>query len=111
KRDDYAWWRARLTRLLAQSDFVRIDHFRAFSAYWEIPAQAPDARTGRWVPGPGASFFDALVRHWHGGELPLVAEDLGTIDDAVIHLREHARLPGMRVLQFGFDGDPRNLHL
>jgi 4-alpha-glucanotransferase len=107
--DDYAWWRARLARQLEQTDIVRIDHFRALSAYWEIPKDAPDARGGRWVKGPGIDFFRRL-RH-HLGELPLVAEDLGTIDEDVHRLREQAGLPGMRVLHFAFDGSPHNPHL
>jgi 4-alpha-glucanotransferase len=107
--DDFAWWRARLHRVLAHTDVVRIDHFRAFAAYWEVPFGAPDARGGRWVTGPGIAFFEAIERH--GGKLPLVAEDLGIIDDAVVELRRAAGLPGMRVLQFAFGGDADNTHL
>jgi 4-alpha-glucanotransferase len=108
-KDDFAWWRHRLSRVLSHTDMVRIDHFRAFSAYWEVPYGAPDARKGRWVKGPGMAFFDAVRRDL--GELPLVAEDLGDIDQDVHALRLGANLPGMRVLQFAFDGDPHNLHL
>jgi 4-alpha-glucanotransferase len=107
--DDFLWWRTRLSRALTHTDIVRIDHFRAFSAYWEVPFGAPDARTGRWVKGPGIGFFEALGRHC--GKLPLVAEDLGLIDDEVIELRRAAQLPGMRVLQFAFSGDAANPHL
>ncbi|MCC6523504.1 MAG: 4-alpha-glucanotransferase [Polyangiaceae bacterium] len=107
--NDYLWWRGRLARVLAQADHVRIDHFRGLAAYWEVPAGAPDARTGKWVDGPGLAFFRALERHM--GKLPLIAEDLGIIDDAVIALREAAGLPGMRVLQFGFGGGADNPHL
>jgi 4-alpha-glucanotransferase len=107
--DDFAWWRARLSRALEQTDVVRIDHFRALSAYWEVPAGAPDARGGRWVRGPGRAFFEAMERHL--GRVPLVAEDLGTIDDDVHRLRHEAGLPGMRVLQFAFGGPPDNVHL
>lgn len=107
--DDFRWWWARIRRVLAHTDIVRIDHFRAFAAYWAIPHGSPDARSGKWVEGPGIAFFDALKRH--GGELPLIAEDLGIIDDAVVNLRKSAGLPGMRVLQFGFGGDAENTHL
>ncbi|MDC0745087.1 4-alpha-glucanotransferase [Polyangium mundeleinium] len=106
--DDFSWWRARLRRVLAHTDIARIDHFRAFAAYWEIPFGAPDARSGRWVKGPGLAFFQALERH---GKMPLVAEDLGMIDEAVHELRRAAGLPGMRVLQFAFGGDADNTHL
>lgn len=108
-KDDFRWWWARIRRVLAHTDVVRIDHFRAFAAYWAIPHGSPDARKGKWVEGPGMAFFDALKRH--GGELPLIAEDLGIIDDAVVALRKGAGLPGMRVLQFGFGADANNTHL
>lgn len=108
-KDDFGWWWSRIRRVLAHTDVVRIDHFRGFAAYWEIPFGAPDARSGKWVDGPGIAFFDALKRH--GGDLPLIAEDLGIIDDAVVALRKGAGLPGMRVLQFGFGGDAQNTHL
>ncbi|MSP25670.1 MAG: 4-alpha-glucanotransferase [Myxococcales bacterium] len=107
--DEFAWWRARLARALVHCDVVRIDHFRAFSAFWAVPAGSADARSGAWRPGPGIAFFEALTRAW--GKLPLVAEDLGLIDEPVHELRRAAGLPGMRVLQFAFDGDPNNPHL
>ncbi len=105
---NYTWWVDRMERTLQLCDRVRIDHFRAFAAYWEVPAEAPDARTGRWVRGPGVAFFTALRAAL--GELPLLAEDLGDVDKAVHALRDEVGLPGMRVLQFGFDGDYANLH-
>jgi 4-alpha-glucanotransferase len=108
-RDGYRWWIARLQRALAQTDLVRIDHFRGFSAYWAVPAGSQDARTGRWQPGPGLPMFQAL-RKGLGG-LPLIAEDLGVVDDALVALRDGAGLPGMRVLQFAFGGDSANLFL
>ncbi len=116
-KDGYRWWIARMQRALTQTDLVRIDHFRGFSAYWAIPAGAEDARQGRWLPGPGLPLFKALK---HGlaascdaktGALPLIAEDLGVVDDALVALREGAGLPGMRVLQFAFGGDNLNLFL
>lgn len=108
-KDDFAWWRARLRRVLTHTDICRIDHFRAFAAYWAVPFGAPDARSGRWRKGPGHAFFEAIREH--EGELPLVAEDLGIIDDAVTEVRKAARLPSMRVLQFAFGGDADNPHL
>lgn len=107
--DDYRWWRTRLGRTLAHADIVRIDHFRGLASYWEVPFGAQDARGGRWVKGPGLKFFEAIERH--EGRLPLVAEDLGIIDDEVVALREAAGLPGMRVLQFAFGGGADNTHL
>ncbi len=108
-KDDFAWWRQRLRRVLTHTDICRIDHFRAFAAYWAVPFGAPDARNGRWRKGPGSAFFEAILKH--EGALPLVAEDLGIIDDEVTAVRKAAKLPSMRVLQFGFGGGPENTHL
>ena len=105
----YDWWVARMRRALSLADRVRVDHFRAFAAYWAVPADAPDARGGRWVPGPGRGLFDALRQAL--GALPILAEDLGTIDEAVHRLRADAGLPGMRVLQFAFGGGAEDHHL
>jgi 4-alpha-glucanotransferase len=101
--EDYSWWASRLSFLLRRVDLVRIDHFRGFEAYWEIPAGSATAAPGRWVPGPGHHFFEALRRRL--GALPLVAEDLGVITPPVETLRDEFDLPGMRVLQFGFGPD------
>jgi 4-alpha-glucanotransferase len=101
--DDYSWWAARLSLLLRRVDVIRIDHFRGFEAYWEIPAGSATAASGRWVPGPGRHFFEAMRRRV--GSLPLVAEDLGLITPPVEALRDEFDLPGMRVLQFGFGPD------
>ncbi|AKT42202.1 4-alpha-glucanotransferase [Chondromyces crocatus] len=108
-KNDFAWWRTRLGRTLAHADVVRIDHFRGLASYWEIPFGAPDARGGRWVEGPGMAFFEAIERH--EGRLPLIAEDLGMIDQEVLDLRHKADLPGMRVLHFAFGGGADNTHL
>jgi len=105
----YRWWIDRLRSLLAHVDLVRLDHFRAFAAAWHVPAGAMTAETGQWLPGPGASLFRALEESL--GRLPLIAEDLGLITDDVRRLRDQFGLPGMRVLQFAFDGDPKNLML
>jgi 4-alpha-glucanotransferase len=101
----HAWWIRRLRTMREMVDIIRLDHFRGFEAYWEVPAAAETAIHGRWVEGPGAAFFEALFQAL--GELPLVAEDLGLITPEVRALRKRLRLPGMRVLQFGFGGDPR----
>jgi 4-alpha-glucanotransferase len=98
-----------LRALLQHVDVIRLDHFRAFAASWHIPAGESTAQFGHWVPGPGDDFFNAAVRQFGG--LPLIAEDLGLITPDVEALRDRYELPGMRVLQFGFDGNPNNPHL
>ena len=90
-------------------DIVRIDHFRGFEAYWEIPAEEESAINGRWVKALGDELFERL--HQRFGRLPLVAEDLGIITEAVEALRKKYRLPGMKVLQFAFSGEPTNPYL
>lgn len=107
--DGYRWWEERLRRQLWLFDMVRIDHFRGFAAAWEVPAGDLTARNGQWRPGPGRAMFDAIGDAL--GELPLVAEDLGYITEDVHMLRDALGLPGMRVLQFAFDGDSANPHL
>jgi 4-alpha-glucanotransferase len=102
--DGYAWWIERVRATLEMVDVVRLDHFRGFDAYWEIPGDAPTAVAGRWVPGPGAAFFEALRAAI--GSLPLIAEDLGVVTPSMIALRDRFGLPGMKVLQFAFGGDP-----
>jgi 4-alpha-glucanotransferase len=103
-RERFAWWIARLQATTARVDLVRLDHFRGFEAFWEVPADAQTAAIGRWALGPGTSFLEAL-RDGLGG-LPLIAEDLGEITTEVEALRDRFDLPGMRVLQFAFGGDP-----
>jgi len=105
----YDWWVRRFERTLQMVDLVRVDHFRGFSAFWEIPADEPTAVNGRWVRGPGIEFFREIERQL--GKLPIIAEDLGLITPDVEELREELDVPGMRVIQFAFDGDPRNTHL
>ncbi|MEX2570451.1 MAG: 4-alpha-glucanotransferase [Gemmatimonadota bacterium] len=109
RRRDYDWWVARFRRTLEMVDIIRVDHFRGFEAYWEIPASEATAVNGRWVAGPGAEFFHRIEAQL--GRLPLIAEDLGLITPEVDALREALGFPGMRVLQFAFDGDPSNPHL
>jgi 4-alpha-glucanotransferase len=106
QHDGYAWWIARLKSTLSLVDIIRLDHFRGFEAYWEVPAEAPTAETGRWVPGPGEKFLDTVQREL--GALSLIAEDLGVITPEVVELRERYDLPGMKVLQFAFDSGPDN---
>jgi 4-alpha-glucanotransferase len=101
--EGYAWWTARVRRLLVQADVFRIDHFRGFAGFWEIPADRPTARDGRWVPGPGAPLFEALEAAFPAqGGLPIVAEDLGLITPDVVALRERFGFPGMRIVYEGF---------
>ena len=107
--DGYAWWARRLQRCLTWTPVLRIDHFRGFAAYWAVPATAETALSGQWVEGPGLALFEALRAAL--GPQWLLAEDLGEIDAPVHRLREQAGLLCTRVLQFGFGGDPRNLHL
>ncbi|MDT0631844.1 4-alpha-glucanotransferase [Rubrivirga sp. S365] len=106
----YRWWRRRLRRTLALVDRVRLDHFRAFEAYWAIPASEETAVEGRWVEGPGSALLDALEAD-AGRPLPIVAEDLGLITDGVRDLIARHELPGMAVLQFAFGGDAQNAYL
>jgi len=109
RENGYAWWLARLRRVFAQVDIVRLDHFRGFCGYWEVPASEDTAINGRWVRGPGEAFFRAAEGAL--GELPIIAEDLGLITRDVDALRETLGLPGMRVLQFAFDSDAESPHL
>lgn len=109
KAQNYSWWIARIKANIALYDLVRLDHFRGFAAYWEVPASEPTARVGQWVTGPGSDLFDALQRAL--GPLPIVAEDLGLITADVMTLRDRYNLPGMKILQFGFHGDPKEAFL
>jgi len=96
----YRWWVSRFRAALRFADLVRVDHFRGFAAYWEIPANEETAINGRWLPGPGESLFNAVRNAL--GSLPLIAEDLGHITPEVHELRRAIGVPGMKVLQFGF---------
>ncbi|MFI5357693.1 MAG: 4-alpha-glucanotransferase [Opitutales bacterium] len=108
-RTGYAWWIDRLRAAFALYDVIRLDHFRGFDTYWEIPADAPDARNGRWLPGPGQPFFDAVRAALP--EARIIAEDLGYIGPDVVALRRAAGLPGMKVLQFAYGHDANNVNL
>lgn len=109
ERLGFDWWLRRLSRQHELFDLLRIDHFRGLEACWEIPAGETTAIAGHWVPSPGVELLQTITEQL--GSLPLVAEDLGDITPSVHALAKRFGLPGMRVLQFGFDGDPANLHL
>ncbi|MDR0477336.1 MAG: 4-alpha-glucanotransferase [Desulfobulbaceae bacterium] len=100
----YAWWRRRIAINSQRADISRIDHFRAFAAYWSIPAAHDTAVHGSWIKGPGRDFFDEMGAGL--GALHIIAEDLGIITDDVRLLRDELGFPGMKVLQFAFDGNP-----
>jgi 4-alpha-glucanotransferase len=102
-KNDYAWWTARMEMIFTQVDVVRIDHFRGFEGYWEIPAEEPTAMVGRWVKGPGPDFFRVMRQKL--GDLPIIAEDLGVITPEVEALRDEFNFPGMKILQFAFGGE------
>jgi 4-alpha-glucanotransferase len=108
-RESFGWWTARVAAQLARLDLLRLDHFRAFAAHWAIPAAAADARGGAWAATPGNALLSALRAEVP--DLPLIAEDLGVITPDVIELMRAFSLPGMRVLQFAFDGNEANPHL
>ena len=99
----YAWWLERMKAVLHLVDIIRLDHFRGFAGYWEVPGQATDRRKRPLGSGPGADFFTKVQEAL--GELPIIAEDLGEITPDVIALREQFDLPGMKILQFAFSGD------
>ncbi|HEY9723227.1 MAG TPA: 4-alpha-glucanotransferase, partial [Oscillatoriaceae cyanobacterium] len=109
KKRGYVWWVSRVRQALALYDVVRVDHFRGFEAYWEVPAGETTAIKGRWVKGPEADLFRVLSEQL-GGELPIIAEDLGLITPEVEALRDEFALPGMKILQFAW-GDPSNAYL
>lgn len=110
KASGYDWWIARIRQQLMLYDYVRIDHFRGFEAYWEIPYGEENAINGRWVKGPDHDFFNR-IREVFGDKLPIIAEDLGIITPEVEALRDDFGLPGMKVLQFAFDSDADNFYL
>ena len=107
KASGYVWWLERFRSVLNFVDVVRLDHFRGFAGYYEIPYGAPTAETGQWMTGPGKDFFNTVSRELAGAEngtLPIIAEDLGVITPDVVELRDGFNLPGMKILQFGFSG-------
>ena len=108
KKDGYSWWIKRLEASFNLYDVVRIDHFRAFSAYWAVPVDAPTAVTGKWIDGPKMDFFSKVIDIFGGDKI--IAEDLGIIDEGVTDLIDKTGFPCMRVMQFGFDFTD-NMHL
>ena len=109
EKEDFSWWILRIKKSLELYDIIRIDHFRGFEAYWSIPADEPTAVHGKWVKGPGHAFFKAVEKSL--GFLPIIAEDLGVITPEVEKLRDDFGLPGMKILQFAFDGNSENAYL
>ena len=116
-QDSYHWWAARIRSTLSLCDIIRIDHFRGFESYWEIPAKSETAINGTWKAGPGKAFFDAMQKalgkpiNTGIGTPSIIAEDLGIITREVTALRDAVGLPGMRIMQFAFDGKSDNLYL
>lgn len=102
----FVWWTKRLQHLFRQVDVARIDHFRAFESYWAIPEEEETAVEGEWLKGPGADFFNKIFKTL--GPLRIIAEDLGIITPEVTALRDELQFPGMKVLQFAFDGNLEN---
>lgn len=109
EQEAYAWWIKRMRKTIEQVDIVRIDHFRGFAGYWEIPATEQTAINGKWMPGPGEKLFNAIQDAL--GTLPIIAEDLGVVTSDVVALLEQFNLPGMRILQFAFGGGTDNPYL
>jgi 4-alpha-glucanotransferase len=107
--DDFAWWKARIRRCVELYDVIRIDHFRGFCDFWEIPVPAVDARGGKWVKSIGAKFFRRMEEIFPG--VRFIAEDLGMLNDGVEKLLSDTGLPGMSVIQFAFDGNNKNKYL
>lgn len=110
ERQNFAWWISRFRATLSLVDIIRLDHFRGFAAYWEVPAEEETAMNGRWVAAPGAKLFETVKREL--GSLPIIAEDLGVITPDVDALRTQFAFPGMKLLQFAFgSGDPDDIYL
>ena len=109
EKTGYRWWIARISHILELVDILRIDHFRGFESYWAIPYGEETAISGQWQKGPGTSLFHAMRKAL--GDLPVIAEDLGVLTEEVEALRDDLDLPGMKVLQFGFDAGKMNLNM
>jgi 4-alpha-glucanotransferase len=105
-KDQFSWWVRRFRRLLDFVDVIRVDHFRGFQAYWQVPQGEETAENGEWVAGPGAALFEVLAKEL--GRLPILAEDLGDITPEVLELRDQFEFPGMKILQFAFGSDSEN---
>lgn len=103
-QNGYSWWIQRIQSVLDMVDIIRLDHFRGFAGYWEVPAREKTAVKGRWVAGPGEEFFEVISGVF--GDLPMIAEDLGKITPDVVAMRDRFNFPGMKIVQFAFTGDP-----
>ena len=106
---NYDWWIKRIDRASKNFDIIRIDHFRGLDRYYSIPADSETAEVGEWLNGPGIRLFSEIKRRL--GDVKIIAEDLGVIDSGVVRLRERTGFPGMKILQFAFDGSPANTYL
>ncbi len=111
KRENFDWWRRRFKRQFELVDLLRLDHFRALSEYWRVEGNAKTAINGRWINSPGRRILNMLKKDLKADYLPIIAEDLGVITADVEKLRENFELPGMKILQFAFDGNPDNPYL
>ena len=109
KKDGYGWWISRLRTALNTYDVVRIDHFRAFASYWEVPAESETAKIGEWKDGPKMDLFSKVFEAFP--DAPIIAEDLGTFGEDVVKLLEDTGFPGMKVVQFGFDPNSDSSHM
>ncbi len=109
EKANYDWWVERFRQMFTLFDAIRVDHFRGFDAYWEVPASEKTAENGKWVKGPGSKLFKTILKEL--GELPILAEDLGFVTASVEALRDEFAFPGMKILQFAFDSDATNAFL
>lgn len=109
KSDDYSWWISRIGSAIKTYDVVRIDHFRAFASYWEVPSDATTAKVGKWVDGPKMDLFNKVFEVFPN--TPIIAEDLGVFGNDVVELLKDTNFPGMKVVQFGFDPNSDSSHL
>ena len=109
EKDGYGWWNSRIGQALKTYDIVRIDHFRAFASYWEVPADSETAKIGEWVDGPKMKLFDKVFEVYPNA--PIIAEDLGVFGEDVVKLLEDTKFPGMKVVQFGFDPNSDSSHM
>ncbi len=109
KNTGFDWWVRRLKAVLSLVDIIRIDHFRGLEAYWAVAFGQENAINGRWLKAPGYDLFNTIGARL--GKLPIIAEDLGDIDQAVLDFRDHFAFPGMKILHFAFGGDAGNPYL
>ena len=111
KRTKFDWWRRRFKRQFELVDILRLDHFRALAGYWRVNGKEETAINGKWINSPGKELLDSLKKDLRTDNLPIIAEDLGVITKDVTLLRENFKLPGMKILQFAFDGNENNPYL